>query len=87
MQVGAAMGLFCFCLWDRPPALWCAVFAGLAALVLSLELVNTALEAFLDRFHPEPDAATGFAKDCLAGAVLIASLASLIAFASYWYAR
>lgn len=80
-------GLFCFCIWDRTPALWCAIFAGLSALVLSLEMVNSALETILDRFHPEHDAATGVAKDCLAGAVLVSSVASLIVFSCYLFAR
>ena len=49
------------------------------ALVLVLELINTAIEAAVDlaigqRFHP----LARIAKDCAAGAVLVASASSLI---------
>jgi diacylglycerol kinase len=44
------------------------------ALVLSLELVNTALEAYLDRFQPEHDEAVGQVKDLMAGAVLVSAV-------------
>tara|TARA_Y100001968_G_scaffold115002_2_gene104396 strand:+ start:7704 stop:8189 length:486 start_codon:yes stop_codon:yes gene_type:complete len=49
------------------------------ALVLTLELINTSIEAAVDlsigqRFHP----LARIAKDCAAGAVLISSIVSLI---------
>lgn len=80
IQSTAAGLLFLFCLTTRPPALWCAAFALTAALVLSLEMVNSAVEAILDRLHPQTHPEIGFAKDCLAGSVLVASLASLLLF-------
>ncbi|MFT3804312.1 MAG: diacylglycerol kinase [Burkholderiaceae bacterium] len=79
----AALLVIVFCVIARPPLIWCAVFAAMAAIVLSLELVNSAIEAVLDRLHPERDESIGFAKDCLAGAVLVASLASVLVFALY----
>ncbi|MFT3717098.1 diacylglycerol kinase [Pseudorhodoferax sp.] len=79
----AALGLFVFCAVVRPPLVWCALFAAMAAMVLALELVNSAVEAILDRLHPERNASIGFAKDCLAGAALVASLASVLVFALY----
>jgi len=61
----------------RPPALWTALFVLSASAVLALELVNTALEHLADRLHPERHPAIQTAKDCAAGAVLVAALAAL----------
>jgi len=63
----------------RPTPIWWAVIAICCALVLALELVNSALEAVIDRLHPEIHPSIGLAKDMLAGAVLVMSIASLIA--------
>lgn len=82
-QSCAALLLLLFCLIVRPPLVWCALFAAMSALVLSLELANSAVEALLDKLHPERDPAIGFAKDCLAGAVLVASVAALGVFVLY----
>lgn len=54
----------------RPAPIWWAV--------LALELVNAAVEAVIDRLHPEEHPEIGAAKDMAAGAVLIASLGALI---------
>lgn len=48
------------------------------ALVLGLELLNSALEIALDALHPEQHPAIGAAKDVAAGAVLLASLGALL---------
>ncbi|TDE87212.1 diacylglycerol kinase [Deinococcus sp. S9] len=48
------------------------------ALVLSLELVNTALEAVVDLASPDLHPLAKAAKDGAAGAVLIASLGALL---------
>lgn len=80
------LATFCvivFCLIFHPPVIWCAVFLVLCALVISLEMVNSALEAILDRLHPDHDPEIGFAKDCLAGAVMVASLTSVVVFIAY----
>jgi undecaprenol kinase len=60
----------------RPGLVWTALVLLSAALVLALELVNTAPEAALDRLHPERHPAIGAAKDAAAGAVLVASMAA-----------
>lgn len=62
----------------RPPLLWVALWILSAASVLAFELVNTALERLADRLHPEVHPAIQAAKDCAAGAVLLASTAALI---------
>ncbi len=82
-QTLAALFLFLFCVFARPSLFWCAIFSAMAAVVLSLELVNTAFEAVLDKLHPEQDDSVGFAKDCLAGAVLVSSLISVLIFVLY----
>ena len=71
---------------------WCGVLAVLTALwldvtvspvvlccalVLSLELVNTAVEAIVDLVSPEWHALAKVAKDAMAGAVLVASVGAL----------
>jgi len=51
------------------------LFIGLAyALILITELQNSALEAALDKLHPELHETIGVSKDMAAGAVLIAGL-------------
>jgi diacylglycerol kinase (ATP) len=48
-----------------------------AALVLSLELVNSAIEALVDLVSPQQHPLAGAAKDLSAAAVMVASLAAL----------
>ncbi len=55
-----------------------AVVVLACGLVLSLELINTAVETYLDRFHPENDKTVGLVKDIFAGAVLLSAIASLV---------
>ena len=47
-------------------------------LVMSIEGLNTAIEAIADFMHPERHQKIGFLKDVAAGAVFIASLAAMI---------
>ncbi len=47
-------------------------------LVMSIEGLNTAIEAIADFMHPERHEKIGFLKDVAAGAVFIASLAAMI---------
>ena len=61
----------------RPGAAWTALILLAIGLVLALEMANAALEYLIDRIHPEIAEEIGFAKDAAAGAVLVASLASL----------
>ena len=55
------------------------LFLGLSyALILITELQNSALEAALDKLHPELHETIGVSKDMAAGAVLIAGLFLLL---------
>ena len=56
---------------------WCICLL-LFALVISLELVNTAVEAVVDLVTEERNPLAKIAKDTAAGAVLFASLAAVI---------
>jgi undecaprenol kinase len=62
----------------RPGLVWAALVALSIALVLLLELVNAALEYIIDRLHPDAHDEIMHAKDAAAGAVLLASIASLV---------
>jgi undecaprenol kinase len=46
---------------------------GVSTLVITLEMVNAALERTLDLLHPGEHPAVGAAKDIMAGAVLVAA--------------
>ena len=70
-----------------PEPLWWGLFAICIGLVLALELVNTALESFIDTVHPAPNAGIKKAKDCAAGAVLIASAISIAVFTAFLFTR
>jgi len=62
-----------------PLQLWEVLFVVLAyALILITELQNSALEAALDRMHPEMHESIGQSKDMAAGAVLTAGVFLLI---------
>jgi len=61
----------------RPAPVWWALTAVVVALVLSLELLNSALEAVIDLLHPGLHPEVKAAKDMVAGAVLLISLAAL----------
>ena len=50
----------------------------LAVMVLTMEILNTALENFSDMFKPRVHPYVGVVKDLMAGAVLITALGALI---------
>ena len=66
----------------RPAPIWWAIVALVAAMVLALELLNSALEGVIDRLHPGIHSEIKVVKDMLAGAVLIVSLSALIVAAA-----
>jgi undecaprenol kinase len=69
----------------RPGPLWWAAFLLASFGVLSAELLNTAIEQLADLLHPGHHPRIRIAKDCAAGAVLLATLGAIgvaIAFLS-----
>ncbi|MEO6217788.1 MAG: diacylglycerol kinase [Sphingomonas sp.] len=61
----------------RPSPIWWALVALTCALVLALELINSALEGLIDLLHPAIHPEIKVIKDMLAGAVLAISCAAL----------
>jgi diacylglycerol kinase len=71
--------------WQGLAALeWAAVLVC-CGLVLGLELINTAGEQLVDILSPDHDPRYGRVKDLLAGAVLLAALASVgVGLVIFW---
>lgn len=82
-QAIAGAAVLALLLWARPEPLWWALLALACGGVLAAELLNTALERLADRLHPEQHPEVGLAKDCAAGAVLLASAAALAVGAAF----
>lgn len=76
-QCGFALGAITLVAVLRPGWVWAALIVFSIALVLALELLNSALEYLIDRVHPDIAPEIGRAKDAAAGAVLVASLSAL----------
>jgi diacylglycerol kinase len=72
-----ALAATLFTLALRPGPIWWALLALSIAMVLALELANSALEYLLDHLHPDLADEIGAAKDSAAAAVLVASLAAV----------
>jgi undecaprenol kinase len=76
-QTLAAIAIVLVLAWVQPAPVWWALIALAIAGVFAAELINTAIESLADHLHPEQHPSIKIAKDCAAGAVLIASLAAL----------
>lgn len=75
IETWAAVLALALAVWLRAPL---APIALACALVLALELVNTAVEAVVDLVSPKPHPLAGVAKDAAAAAVLLASLGAVV---------
>jgi len=85
IHIVATIAVIAALLWLRPSALWCAVVALAVAFVLAAELANSAVEYLADHLHPDEHPEIKLVKDCMAGAVLVASLGALaVAAALLW---
>ena len=73
-QVLLGLGATVFTVVFAPGLIWAAAVALSIALVLALELLNTAIECVIDHLHPEAAPEIKLAKDIAAGAVLMASI-------------
>lgn len=85
LQCAAASGVLIALIVLRPAPIWWAITSLTVAMVLAAEQFNTALEHLADRLHPEVHPEIRIAKDCAAGAVLIASLGALAAAAAFLF--
>ena len=63
--------------WLRPGLIWWALVGGMIALVLAMELLNTAIENLADHLHPDEHPRIKVVKDCAAAAVLLLSLGAV----------
>jgi undecaprenol kinase len=63
----------------RPGWLWTGLVVVIIAVVMALELMNSAIEYLIDHLHPETAPEIKLAKDVAAAAVLIASVAATFA--------
>ena len=71
--------LFLVLILTRPAPIWWAVLGLAVGIVLMAELFNSALETLIDHVHPEHHPEVGAAKDIAAAAVLLASIAAVVA--------
>ena len=62
----------------RAPVIWSAAVALAIGVVLAAELFNAALEALVDRLHPDVHPEIRDVKDMAAGGVLLASAIALV---------
>src|SRR3989338_1259243 len=74
LLIAAAALVFIGAVWFRVPAASFIDLTLVVMIVLVLELLNTMTEKLLDLLSPRLHHASGFLKDVLAGAVLIASI-------------
>ncbi|MAF81154.1 diacylglycerol kinase [bacterium] len=63
--------------WLNIPMFQLAIVLVASAAVMTMELLNSSLEALADAVHPEYDQRIQKSKDMAAGAVLLVSLAAL----------
>lgn len=82
-QCCAVLGVLIVLAWLRPAPLWWAFLLMNCGMVLAAEMFNSALEAALDRLHPEQHPSIRIAKDCAAGAVLLLSATACCVFVAF----
>lgn len=66
----------------QPAPVWWALTSLAVALILALELLNSAIERLIDHLHPDIHPEIKQVKDMAAGAVLTISLGALVIAAS-----
>jgi diacylglycerol kinase (ATP) len=77
-QANVGLIVLVFLLVFQPGWIWAAIIILATGLVLVAELINTALEATLDGLHPDQAPFVKLAKDCAAGAALVASMTAAV---------
>ncbi|MFL6729349.1 MAG: diacylglycerol kinase [Sphingomicrobium sp.] len=66
--------------WIRPPVAWTLAVLVLIVVGLAAESLNGALEAMLDRLHPDENVEIGVAKDMASAAPFVIGCATAAAF-------
>jgi len=69
----------------RPAPVWWALLLLASAVMIAVELINTAVEKLVDHLHPAQHEAVGAVKDILAAAVLVACLAGGLVLIAFLY--
>lgn len=91
IELAWAAGIVTWGVWERVALAEWALLASAMALVLTAELLNTAIEAVVDLASPDRNPLAGRAKDVSAAAVLItvfyAVAVTLIVFGPRIWAR
>ena len=87
LEAGAVLLVVMMLAVMKAAVVWWAIFALLAAAVLSAELVNTAIENMCDLFHPEVHARIKVAKDCASAAVFVLNTAGLLILLLFLFGR
>jgi len=64
----------------KPPVAWSLALFVLIVAGVAAELVNSALEAALDKLHPDLDPTIGAAKEMASGAAAVINLAAVAVF-------
>ncbi len=85
IHITAALGVLYFSAFYEFSAAEAAVLIISCAAVISLEMINTAIEVVIDKVSPEYSALAKVGKDVAAGAVLVTAIASVfIGLVLFW---
>jgi undecaprenol kinase len=68
---------------ERPQPVWWALLILTSGCVLSVELINTAIEKLADHLHPDIHPALKIVKDTLAGAILVMCVTAVLVFGAF----
>ncbi len=85
LHVLAALAVIFLLIVTRPSPGWWVVMIITATVVMTAELLNTAIEHLADHLHPERHPQIRIVKDCAAAAVLVASTGALGVAAVFIY--
>lgn len=80
LAIGA--GIFLLAFLNAKPLWWTVFLVGFSAM-LAVELINTAVEKFIDHMHPDVHPTIKVVKDTLAAAVLVVCTGVGLAFLVY----
>lgn len=75
-----AVLLLVFLIYFQASSLWIVVGLLSSCMMLSVELINSAFETYLDHFHPQFDRVVGLIKDILSASVFVTQVMTFIIF-------